>query len=93
MSESDNTAATATAASGYPDTAEAASFGIADLVFVLQVFEACAQRGAFRAEEMTNVGAVYDRLRVFLVANNAMPQPVTAPDNSAPAEDTTGDSQ
>jgi hypothetical protein len=54
---------------------ETPSFGIQDLVFTLQVFEACATRGAFRAEELSNVGAVYDRLKAFLTANGAIGQP------------------
>ena len=54
---------------------EAPGFGIQDLVFTLQVFEACATRGAFRAEEMSNVGQVYDRLKAFLTANGAIGQP------------------
>lgn len=49
------------------------SFGLADLVFTLQIIEACTQRGAFRAEELSNVGAAYDRLKAFLAANNAIP--------------------
>lgn len=48
------------------------SFGLTDLVFTLQIIEACTQRGAFKAEELSNVGAAYDRLKAFLVANNAM---------------------
>jgi hypothetical protein len=56
-------------------TPETPSFGIQDLVFTLQVFEACATRGAFRAEELSNVGAVYDRLKAFLTANGAIGQP------------------
>jgi hypothetical protein len=51
------------------------SFGIADLVFTLQVYEAAAQRGTFRADEMSNVGTVYDRLRAFLIENGAIPAP------------------
>ena len=54
---------------------EAPGFGIQDLVFTLQVFEACATRGAFRAEEMSNVGQVYDRLKAFLTANGALSAP------------------
>jgi len=54
---------------------EAPGFGIQDLVFTLQVFEACATRGAFRAEEMSNVGQVYDRLKAFLTANGALSTP------------------
>ena len=60
-----------------PATAPATeeTFGIADLVFTLQVYEACAQRGAFKAEEMTNVGKIYDRLKAFLIANGAITVP------------------
>ena len=49
------------------------NFGLPDLVFTLQIIEACTQRGAFRAEELSNVGAAYDRLKAFLVANGAIP--------------------
>lgn len=52
---------------------EEASFGIQDLIFTAQVFEACSQRGAFRADELTNVGTVYDRLKKFLIANGVVP--------------------
>lgn len=54
------------------------SFGIEDLVFTLQVYEACTQRGAFKAEELSNVGAVYDRLKAFLIANEAIIEPGSA---------------
>ena len=60
------------------NTTEAPSFGIQDLIFTLQVYEACSARGAFRADELTNVGAVYDRLRAFLIANGAVPNPATS---------------
>jgi len=66
----------------------APSFGISDLVFTLQVFEACAQRGAFRAEELSQVGALYDRLRAFLIANGALGNRAAAAAATAP---TTGD--
>jgi len=56
-------------------TPEVPTFGIQDLVFTLQVLEACAQRGAFRADEMSNVGTVYDRLKAFLTANGAIGAP------------------
>ena len=64
------------------------TFGIQDLVFTMSVYEACAQRGAFRADELSNVGAVYDRLRAFLVANNAIP--VTAPVETPEANQSEG---
>lgn len=56
-------------------TEEAVTFGINDLIFTLQVYEACSTRGAFRADELTNVGAVYDRLKAFLTANGAIQGP------------------
>ena len=58
------------------------SFGIADLVFTLQVYEAAAQRGTFRAEELSNVGTVYDRLRAFLIENGAINAPQTQDANN-----------
>jgi len=62
---------------------EAPSFGIQDLIFTLQVYEACAQRGSFRADEMSNVGQVFDRLKAFLIANGAISDPnVAAPDTT-----------
>jgi hypothetical protein len=66
MSDNDNTTIEENAAP---------SFGINDLLFTMQVYEAVAQRGAFRADELTNVGAVYDRLRAFLIANGALQAP------------------
>lgn len=64
---------------------ETPSFGIQDLLFTLQVYEACSQRGAFRAEELSNVGAVYDRLKLFLIANGALQTPQA---NTATNEET-----
>jgi hypothetical protein len=60
------------------------SFGLADLVFTLQIIEACTQRGAFKAEELSNVGAAYDRLKAFLAFNNAIPGAET---NTAPVDE------
>lgn len=48
------------------------NLNLADLVNVLQVFRTCAQRGAFRADEMSSVGGLYDRLQNFLVATGAV---------------------
>lgn len=77
--ETTETVAETTAATETPN------FSIQDLVFTMQVYEAASARGAFRADELSNVGAVYDRLRTFLVANGAVTNPV------APTETTTGD--
>lgn len=62
---------TDTIASGV-DPASNPNLNIADLVNVLQVFRTCAQRGAFRADEMSSVGGLYDRLQNFLVATGAV---------------------
>lgn len=48
------------------------NLNLGDLVNVLQVFRTCAQRGAFRADEMSSVGGLYDRLQSFLVATGAV---------------------
>ena len=62
------------------------SFGLENLVFTLQVYEACTQRGAFKAEELSNVGAVYDRLKTFLIANEAIVEPSAATFETPTAE-------
>lgn len=48
------------------------NLNIADLVNVLQVIRTCSGRGAFRADEMSTVGGLYDRLQAFLVATGAV---------------------
>ena len=55
-------------------TTEAPSVGLADIGFLLQVVEICSKRGAFNADEMTQVGTVYDKVKAFLAAN-APPKP------------------
>jgi hypothetical protein len=62
------------------------SFSIEDLVFTLNVYEACTQRGAFRADELSGVGAVYDRLQAFLLANNALSDTSASTGDSAQGE-------
>lgn len=39
---------------------------IQDLGSIKDIIDVACSRGAFRAQEMTTVGAVYDRLDVFL---------------------------
>jgi len=51
------------------------NLNIADLVNVLQVVRTCATRGAFRADEMSSVGGLYDRLYAFLVSTGAVKMP------------------
>lgn len=59
------------------------NLNIADLVNVLQVIRTCTSRGAFRADEMSSVGGLYDRLQAFLVATGAVK---VTDGNEAPSE-------
>lgn len=42
------------------------SIGLADLQILAQIVDLSTQRGAFRGNELTQVGAVYDKLTTFL---------------------------
>jgi len=44
---------------------------LADLASIHSIIEAATTRGAFRASELTPVGAIYDKLTAFLQAANA----------------------
>ena len=52
-----------------PSEQTSASVGLADIGFLLQIVEICTQRGAFRADELSQVGPVYDKVKAFLQAN------------------------
>jgi hypothetical protein len=45
---------------------EAATLGVADLQNAAQVIDVAVSRGAFRAGEAAQVGAVYNRLAAFI---------------------------
>lgn len=51
---------------------------VQDLITVAQIIQIGAQRGAFRAEEMTNVGTLYTKLIAFLQSVGAINQPEPA---------------
>lgn len=42
------------------------SIGLGDLGVLLNVVDLASQRGAFRGAELTQVGAIYDKLNAFL---------------------------
>ena len=42
------------------------SIGLQDLQLLAQIVDLASQRGAFRGNELTQVGTVYDKLSVFL---------------------------
>lgn len=61
------------------------SISLQDLNLLAQVIDIATTRGAFRANELTTIGAVYDRLNRFLssVANsNAAATSDAAPTNT-----------
>ena len=57
----------------------APSLSLQDLVLALQTIQACAQRGAVRADEMTIVGGLYDRMFAFLEAQGVIKKGEQAP--------------
>lgn len=48
------------------------SIGLQDLVLCAQIIQISSQRGAFRAEELANVGNLYNKLVTFLEASGAV---------------------
>jgi hypothetical protein len=58
---------------------------IADLLLTAQLIQLVTQRGAFKAEELEQVGGLYNRVVAFLQASGAL-TPVDAPaGTTAPA--------
>lgn len=45
---------------------------IQDLVNVLRVINTCTQRGAFKADELSGVGGLYDRLNAFVQSTGVL---------------------
>jgi hypothetical protein len=66
-------------------TVTAPQLQLADLLACVQLIQLATQRGAYKAEEFTQIGAVYDRMVSFLKDSGAI-QP--APTASEPAEQT-----
>lgn len=54
---------------------QAQNLSVQDLLLLAQVIQVAANRGAIKAEEMTNVGAVYNKLIAFLQATGAIQAP------------------
>ena len=64
--------------------APAAQLQISDILLAAQVMQLVSQRGAFKAEEMEQVGGLYNRLVAFLQASGAVqPAPETPADTAA----------
>lgn len=56
-----------------------AGLTLQDLLVVAQIIQLTSQRGAFRAEELQSVGALYNKLIAFLESVGA----ITRPENNA----------
>lgn len=54
------------------DTNSTPALQISDLVLVAKVIQASVQRGAIKADEMSSVGQLYDRLVAFLESAGAV---------------------
>ena len=50
-------------------TEENPQIGVADLEAVIQIIDACSQRGAFKGDELASVGNVRNRIDAFVKAN------------------------
>ena len=68
------------------EPAQQTQLQLSDILLTAQVIQLASSRGAFRAEELTQVGQLYDRLVAFLKASGAL-QPAPAPATDAVAED------
>ena len=75
---------TNTAADTQPtESIQAPSLTLQDLVLVAQIIQLTSQRGAYKAEELQNVGALYNKLIAFLDSVGAIsrPEETAAPEN------------
>jgi len=53
-------------------TEQPTNLSLQDLLMVVQTLQVVIQRGAIRAEEMSNIGGLYDRIVKFLVDSGAI---------------------
>lgn len=64
----------------------APSLNLQDLISVAQIIQVTSQRGAYRAEEMESVGALYNKLIAFLQSVGAI-SPAGAEPEQAQSEE------
>lgn len=51
---------------------EQPSLNLQDLILVAQIIQVSSQRGAFKADELANVGTLYNKLIAFLQSTGAL---------------------
>ena len=58
------------------------SLNLQDLILVAQIIQVSSQRGAFKADELANVGTLYNKLIAFLQSTGALtPAPANTEEN------------
>jgi hypothetical protein len=75
-----------------PDTVEVPAgvqLTMQDLLLCAQIIQLTTQRGAFKAEELTQVGGLFDRLTTFLAASGAFTSASSAPSSDETTSSTT----
>ena len=61
---------------------EQPSLNLQDLILVAQIIQVSSQRGAFKADELSNVGTLYNKLIAFLQSTGALtPAPANIEEN------------
>ena len=76
----------ATIQSAAEASAAGASLNIQDIAFLLNIVDVASRRGAFRAEELSSVGTVYDKVTAFLKSTGAVTE-TPAADEPAVSEE------
>ena len=66
MAKKETETAPETPATAAPAEAEAPSLGVQDLQNAAQIIDIAMSRGAFRANEAAQVGAVYNKIDTFI---------------------------
>lgn len=61
---------------------EQPSLNLQDLILVAQIIQVSSTRGAFKADELANVGQLYNKLIAFLQSTGALtPAPANTEEN------------
>jgi hypothetical protein len=74
-------------------TQKPATLGVTDLVQVAQIIQLATSRGTWKAEELSAVGAVYDKLLAFLEAAGAVINSKQDADETATSGEPSAESQ
>ena len=70
-----------------PAAAQAPAMNLQDLVYLVNIVDVASRRGAFRAEELSAVGAVYDKVVSFLKSTGAIQEPAAKEEDAAAPEE------